>query len=135
MIQFQLLRTDGMSGSSQNVILLQVPENVREEHDKGKDKYGREKDRVRERDSEDHHKRSAADNHNHDMADPHGKERRRSGRDGHNRHRERHNSLRENETDHYKELHKAGGGHKKSREQVHLVHFITIFSRKIRTKK
>uniref|UniRef100_A0A1J3JQF4 Pre-mRNA-processing protein 40B n=1 Tax=Noccaea caerulescens TaxID=107243 RepID=A0A1J3JQF4_NOCCA len=98
-----------------------VPENVREEHDKGNDKYGREKDRVRERDSEDHHKRSAADNHNHDMTDPHGKERRRSGRDGHNRHRERHTSLRENETDHYKELHKAGGGHKKSREQRGLV--------------
>lgn len=111
--------TDGMSASSQNVILLQVPEDVREEHDKGKDKYGREKDRVRERDSEDHHKKGAADIYNHGMNEPHGKERRRSGRDSHNRHRERHTIVKENDIDHFKESHKVGGGHKKSRQQVH----------------
>lgn len=115
----QLLRTNGMSTSLQNFILLQVPVDVREEQDKGKDKYGREKDRVRERDSEDHHKKGATDNYNHDMNEPHVKERRRTGRDSHNRHRERHTSLKENETDHFKESHKAGGGHKKSRQQVH----------------
>ncbi|XP_023641729.1 pre-mRNA-processing protein 40B isoform X2 [Capsella rubella] len=98
-----------------------VPEDVRDEHDKGKDKYGREKDRVRERDSDDHHKKGAADNHNHDMNEPHGRERRRSGRDSYNRHRERHTSVKESETDHLKESHKAGGGHKKSREQRGLV--------------
>ncbi|ANM63695.1 pre-mRNA-processing protein 40B [Arabidopsis thaliana] len=94
-----------------------VPEDVREEHDKGRDKYGREKDRVRERDSDDHHKKGAAGKYNHDMNEPHGKERRRSGRDSHNRHRERHTSVKENDTDHFKESHKAGGGHKKSRHQ------------------
>ncbi|XP_006406474.2 pre-mRNA-processing protein 40B isoform X2 [Eutrema salsugineum] len=100
-----------------------VHENVKEEHDKGKDKHRREKDRVRERDSEDHHKRGAADSYNHDMNEPHGKERRRSGRDNHYRHRERHTSLKEDATDHYKESHKPvpGGGHKKSRQQRGLV--------------
>ncbi|KAL1197667.1 Pre-mRNA-processing protein 40B [Cardamine amara subsp. amara] len=100
-----------------------VPENVREEHDKGKDKYGREKDRVRERNSEDHHKKGAADNYNHhDMNEPHEKDRRRSGRDSHNRHRERHTSVKENDADHLKESHKASFGHKKSRQQRDLVH-------------
>ncbi|CAL9221499.1 unnamed protein product [Arabidopsis halleri] len=98
-----------------------VPEDVREEHDKGRDKYGREKDRVRERDSDDRHKKGAAGNYNHDMNDSHGKERRRSGRDSHNRHRERHTSVKENDIDHFKESQKAGGGHKKSRHQRGLV--------------
>ncbi|CAH2053286.1 unnamed protein product [Thlaspi arvense] len=98
-----------------------VPEDVREEHDNGKDKYGREKDRVRERDGEDHHKKSAAENYNYDNNEPHGKERRRLGRDSHNRHRERHSSLRENATDHFRESHKPDGGHKKSRQQRGLV--------------
>ncbi|KFK39294.1 hypothetical protein AALP_AA3G226000 [Arabis alpina] len=94
---------------------------VPEEHDKGKDKYRREKDRVRERDSEDRHKKGATDNYNHDMNESHGKERRRTGRDSGNRHRVRHTSLKEDEIDHLKEPHKAGGGHKKSRQQRGLV--------------
>ncbi|CAH8328868.1 unnamed protein product [Eruca vesicaria subsp. sativa] len=92
-------------------------EHVREEHDKGNDRYGREKDRVRERDNEDHRRRGSVDNHNHDVNELHGKERRRSGRDSYSRHRERHTTVQEFETDHYKESHKAGGGHKKSRQE------------------
>ncbi|KAH0851919.1 hypothetical protein HID58_094388 [Brassica napus] len=96
-------------------------EHVREEHDREKDKYGREKERVRERDNRDHRKQGSADNYNHDVDELHGKERRRSGRDSHSRHRERHTSVKENEADHYKESHKAGRGHKESRQQRGLV--------------
>ncbi|XP_018493599.1 pre-mRNA-processing protein 40B isoform X2 [Raphanus sativus] len=96
-------------------------EHVREEHYKGNDKYGREKDRVRERDIRDHRKQGSADNHNHNVDELRGKEGRRSGRDSHSRHGERHTSVKEIETDHYKESHKAGGGHKKSRQERGLV--------------
>ncbi|CAF1932503.1 BnaC05g33110D [Brassica napus] len=96
-------------------------EHVREEHDREKDKYGREKERVRERDNRDHRKQGSADNYNHDVDELYGKERRRSGRDSHSRHRERHTSVKENEADHYKESLKAGRGHKESRQQRGLV--------------
>lgn len=92
-------------------------EHVREEHYKGNDKYGREKDRVRERDNRDYRKQGSADSHNHNVDELRGKEGRRSGRDSHSRHGERHTSVKEIETDHYKESHKAGGGHKKSRKE------------------
>ncbi|CAN8258741.1 unnamed protein product [Cochlearia groenlandica] len=118
-----------------------VPENVREEHDKGKDKQGREKWRVRERDSEDHHhhhKRGGADNYYHDIkAEPHGKERRRSGRDSHHhRHRDRRTSLNANDTNHFRESHhRDGGGHKKSRQHRGLVSEIEDEGREKRRRK
>lgn len=74
---------------------------------------------MRERDIRDHRKQGSADNHNHNVDELRGKEGRRSGRDSHSRHGERHTSVKEIETDHYKESHKAGGGHKKSRQEVH----------------